>query len=183
MRRQVFAPSKQIETRLRVLHAVDRPIDELTVSTICFQAGISRQLFYRYFDSKFDIPYWYTVECDRVSVSEIGRSLTWEEGLEDFFSLLHEERDSLLHFATSKESRTSRHRADARRAEIFRETIELHNKVLTPELEFYAEMYANSFNKAFAQWTERGMVEDPRYMAMLTYGLVPIALRDAVQPS
>lgn len=43
-------------------------------------------------------------------------------------------------------------------------------------------MYANSFNKAFAQWIERGMVEDPGYMAMLTYGLVPIALRDAVQP-
>lgn len=183
MLRQVFAPSKQIETRLRVLHAIDRPIDELTVSAICSRAGISRQLFYRYFDSKFDIPYWYTVECDRVSITEIGRSLTWEEGLEDFFTLLHEERDSLLHFAVSKESRASRHRADARRVEVFRETIERNGKVITPELQFYAEMYANCFNKAFAQWTERGMVEDPGYMAMLAYGLVPAALRDAMQPS
>ena len=90
MRRQVFPLSKQVETRLRIMHAVDRPIDELTCAAICAKADVSRQLFYRYFDSKFDIPYWFATECDRSTISEIGRSLTWEEGFSDFFSLLHD---------------------------------------------------------------------------------------------
>ena len=180
MRRQVFPLSKQVETRLRIMHAVDRPIDELTCAAICAKADVSRQLFYRYFDSKFDIPYWFATECDRSTISEIGRSLTWEEGFSDFFSLLHDERKTLRHFTSSKESRSSRHRADARRADIFCETIALNGGIVDGDLRFYAEMYANCFNKAFATWIDSGMERAPEDMARLVCGLVPPALRKAV---
>ena len=181
MRRQVFLPSKQTETKLRILHAVDRPIDQMTTTMICERAGVSRQLFYRYFDSKFDLPFWYTVECDRISISEIGRSLTWMEGLEDFFTLISEEKESLMHFAKSKESQASRHQADERRAQILRETLaQYKNTELTSDLCFFIDSYANTFNKAFARWTQAGMGGDPVH---IVYELVPPPLRDAVEPT
>lgn len=165
------------------MHAVDRPIDELTCAAICEKAGVSRQLFYRYFDSKFDIPFWYTIECDRASIAEIGRTLTWQEGLEDFFSLLHDERDTFRHFAASKDSRATRHRADDRRSEIFIETIQLNGGEITDDLTFFAEMYANSFNKALALWISDGMTRSPSRMAGLLYEMAPLSLRKAVCPS
>ncbi len=114
------------------------------------------------------------------TISEIGRSLTWEEGFSDFFSLLHDERETLRHFTSSKESRSSRHRADARRADIFCETIALNGGIVDGDLRFYAEMYANCFNKAFATWIDSGMERAPEDMARLVCGLVPPALRKAV---
>ncbi len=165
------------------MHAVDRPIDELTCAAICERAGVSRQLFYRYFDSKFDIPFWYTLECDRASIAEIGRTLTWREGLEDFFTLLYDERDTFRHFAASKDSRAARHRADDRRSEVFSETIALNGGKLTDDLIFFSEMYANSFNKALALWISDGMTRSPVHMAQLLYELAPLPLREAVCPS
>ena len=48
-------------------------------------------------------------------------------------------------------------------------------------MRFYAEMYANCFNKAFATWIDSGMERAPEDMARLVCGLVPPpALRKAV---
>lgn len=182
MRKVLFQPSGQTATRLKVFHAVDRPIDTLTTTALCEKAGISRQLFYRYFESKYEIAFWYALECDAVSISQIGRTLTWMEGLEDFFFLMNEERDTLLHFAKSKESQAFRHRADERRIAVFQETIVQHHALtIDEELDFYIMSFANTFNKAYAWWLRRGMAFDPRKMARLTYELVPAALKNAME--
>lgn len=183
MRGQAFPYSRQTETRLRVLRAVDRPIDKLTCTQICEKAHISRQLFYRYFDSKFDIPIWYSTECDRVSISEIGRSLTWMGGLTDFFALLYREKDSLCWFSSNKESQASRHWADRRRTDVFRETIEDHGIEIDDDLAFQIDVYSNCFNKIFAIWMEEGMDREPEHIARLAYEFVPDSLRKAVCPA
>ena len=79
-----------------------------------------------------------------------------------------------------RDRRSSRHRADARRADIFCETIALNGGIVDGDLRFYAEMYANCFNKAFATWIDSGMERAPEDMARLVCGLVPPALRKAV---
>jgi AcrR family transcriptional regulator len=184
MRKQVFALSKQDETKLRVFRSVDKPVDKLTVADICKKAGISRQLFYRYFNSKFDPPIWYTVKCDVVTMAEIGRTLSWEEGLLGFYDLLRDEKEVLVLYVNSKEDLASRHWADERRARIFKETIsDFRHLDLTPEMEFYANSYANTFNKVFATWLQKGLKEEPAYMAKLTLGLVPQELYNALELS
>lgn len=182
MRRQLFPPAKQIETKLKIFHAIDRPIDQMTVSMICEKSGISRQLFYRYFDSKYDIPFWYTVECDRATISEIGRSLTWKDGLEDFFTLIYDERQIMRYFANSKDSRSSRHMADERRYDVFVETItQFRGKELDQELDFYASTFSNTFNKAFSMWIKQEMSIPPKTIAMYIYELVPTKLHNAME--
>lgn len=48
--------SPDLSTKMRILHAVNKSLDQITVSEICRNAGISRQTFYRHFESKYDIP-------------------------------------------------------------------------------------------------------------------------------
>lgn len=38
--------------KFKILHAVHRPLDELSVQKICRKAGISRKTFYRHFESR-----------------------------------------------------------------------------------------------------------------------------------
>ena len=59
-------------------------------------------------------------------------------------------------------------------------SIALNGGIVDGDLRFYAEMYANCFNKAFATWIDSGMERAPEDMARLVCGLVPPALRKAV---
>ena len=72
---------------MRIFHAVDRPIEELTVAAICRKAGVSKPTFYRHFDSKYDIARWISDFMNSMTLDEIGRTLTWDEGLESYFAL------------------------------------------------------------------------------------------------
>ena len=58
--------SPELSTKMRILHAVDKSLDRITVAEICRNAGISRQTFYRHFESKYDIPWWYSIFCRQV---------------------------------------------------------------------------------------------------------------------
>lgn len=48
--------SPDLSTKMKILHAVSKSLDQITVGEICRNAGISRQTFYRHFESKYDIP-------------------------------------------------------------------------------------------------------------------------------
>ena len=50
-------------TKMKIMHAVDKSLDRVTISEICEKAGISRQTFYRHFKSKYDIPWWFSIFC------------------------------------------------------------------------------------------------------------------------
>lgn len=65
---------------MRILHAVNKSLDQITVGEICHNAGISRQTFYRHFESKYDIPWWYSIFCRQFYLNEIGRTIDWKTG-------------------------------------------------------------------------------------------------------
>lgn len=73
------------ETKMRIAHAVDGPIEELTVEAICRKSGVSKPTFYRHFESKYDIAVWMSKLMSCATLDEIGRTLTWEEGLASYF--------------------------------------------------------------------------------------------------
>ena len=55
--------SPDLSIKMKILHAVNKSLDQITVAEICRNAGISRQTFYRHFESKYDIPWWYSIFC------------------------------------------------------------------------------------------------------------------------
>lgn len=74
-----------IELKLSVLDAMANlleniPIDKLTVSKICDEAGTSRSAFYRNFDDKYSVALWHIKFAHTQGVDQIGRTLPWYEG-------------------------------------------------------------------------------------------------------
>ena len=41
--------SPDLSIKMKILHAVNKSLDQITVAEICRNAGISRQTFYRHF--------------------------------------------------------------------------------------------------------------------------------------
>ena len=74
--------------RMRVVEAVTDPIRTLSVTEICRRAGISRQTFYSYFESKYAIGSWYALHCDTFTLDLIGRALSWREGYERWYTIM-----------------------------------------------------------------------------------------------
>lgn len=85
--------SPDVKTKMKILHAVDKSLDRITILEICENAGISRQTFYRHFKSKYDIPSWHTIFCRQFYLDEIGRSIDWETGYYHHLRLIAKERD------------------------------------------------------------------------------------------
>lgn len=83
----------EVQTKMNILHAVDKSLDKMTVSEICANAGITRQTFYRHFKSKYDIPWWHTIFCRQFFLDRIGRSLSWEIGYYHHLQLILEQED------------------------------------------------------------------------------------------
>ena len=85
--------SPEIRTKMKILHAVDRSLDQITISDICRNAGVSRQTFYRHFQSKYDIPAWHIIFCRQFYLNEIGRTVDWRTGYYHHLRLLSHEMD------------------------------------------------------------------------------------------
>lgn len=80
-------------TKMKIMHAVDKSLDRVTISEICEKAGISRQTFYRHFKSKYDIPWWFSIFCRQFYLNEIGRTIDWRTGYYHHIRLIATERD------------------------------------------------------------------------------------------
>ena len=85
--------SPEIRTKMKILHAVDKSLDRITIAEICENAGISRQTFYRHFESKYDIPWWHSIFCRQFYLNEIGRTIDWKTGYYHHLRLIAQERD------------------------------------------------------------------------------------------
>lgn len=85
--------SPDLSIKMKILHAVNKSLDQITVAEICRNAGISRQTFYRHFESKYDIPWWYSIFCRQFYLNEIGRTIDWKTGYYHHLRLIAQERD------------------------------------------------------------------------------------------
>lgn len=80
------------QEKMAVFHAIDKPVERLTVNEICMKCGISRKRFYELFDSKHAIVQWYLIWASSVSVYEAGRALSWRTSILRWLQLIEEER-------------------------------------------------------------------------------------------
>ena len=79
--------NQNLENRIAIIRAIaellkSRPLDEISVTDISGLAHISRATFYRHFPSKYDALRWVISIYSGVGIDEIGRTLSWHEGLE-----------------------------------------------------------------------------------------------------
>ena len=71
---------EDVRMRLRIMHAVDKSLDQIKVTDLCEKIGISRQMFYRYFDSKYSLHWWWPMHVHKFYLIEVGRTMDWETG-------------------------------------------------------------------------------------------------------
>lgn len=99
--------SPDLSIKMKILHAVNKSLDQITVAEICRNAGISRQTFYRHFESKYDIPWWYSIFCRQFYLNEIGRTIDWKTGYYHHLRLIAQERDSSVSPSSIRSTRPS----------------------------------------------------------------------------
>ena len=85
--------SPELKTKMKILDAVDKSLDQMSIAEICRNAGISRQTFYRHFNSKYDIPCWHSIYCRQFYLNEIGRTVGWRTGYYHHLRLIDQKRD------------------------------------------------------------------------------------------
>lgn len=176
MNERVFILQPSFEMKMRILHAVDRPLTDITVHEICEKCGISRQTFYYHFQSKQDIAYWHADLCQQLYLDEIGRTLGWSEALHNHFAMLAEER-SFYQFVVTH---ASPHPGDgarmiAHREQTLLETLAEYHGIAdpTPTLRFCVKAYAHVESTFAIQWFRRGMDTDPAEFAEMIEAIVP----------
>ena len=174
--------SKPDQIRLRILEAVDQPIGEMSVKMICDNAGISRQTFYNHFESKYDISLWFSYLIDDMTLRQIGRTATWEEGLLAYCSSIYERRSFFK--LTAKKRLADNHQgkrtAESHRSDEMRETLVMRGVERIPDdLSFCITYYARTECSAIGDWMRTGCTTLPAQMAHNMYELVPPLLREA----
>jgi len=182
MNKDFVAESADYEMKMNILHAVDRDLDLMTVGEICKRSGISRQTFYRHFETKYDIILWHALLCERLYLDEIGRSLSWREGYYHHFRLLSEERhfyEVSLQFSVHmapNENMMPRHRR-----EVILETLRDYRHIeLTETLRFALDAFVEMESHLANKWFRSGLHPEPAVFAELMESVVPPELHAAL---
>lgn len=134
--------------KIAILRGITAPIEYTTVDDICRNAGITRRMFYTQFRSKDEVFPWFLGLCADLSLHEIGRTLTWHEGVSLYLELLDLERSTIVACSTNDQNRTnsffmSLNPLYTRRIEVLEETLaDWRHVALTPQLRLAVRIYA-----------------------------------------
>lgn len=161
----IFLPAGA-ETKFRILHGIDRPINEMTVGQICENCHVSRPTFYAHFDSKYAIPFWLFDFAFDLYLAEIGRSVSWDEGIHGFLSLLYREKDYLPFAFIDNPSRNEvESRLQKRRDSMLATMKEYKGIDPDDELLYFIDHFVYYGNQMVATWCIEGMQVDPATFA------------------
>ena len=83
------------EVKFMILHAVTKPINNITVKEICENSHISKRTFYNHFQSKYDILPWFLDLTDTFFARKIGVSYSMREGLLKTYDFIYQENKFL----------------------------------------------------------------------------------------
>lgn len=170
------------DIRLSVLNAITEPIEDMTVSQISAAAGISRQTFYSLFPTKYDIAYWFIALAEERYLYEIGRTLTLEEGLLGFFTLIDSERESLAYaIERTPNKREIRVRLEKLENELLW-TIQSKGHEVDEDLKFCLAYTVESANCLLAGWCVHRRIETAETMARRLAMCVPSCLAEFARP-
>ena len=175
------------ETRMRIVRALNdllrdcQSIEKVTVSSLCSRAEVSRQTFYRHFESKYEVARWYySVIIGQSGVAQIGRTLTCYQGLLSALKLYYDDR---LFIKSAFEGRNNDYEmvyaaAVASMTEGIRQTVtDYAHAKLTPALEYCIAFCAKSLTMAISDWAREGFSYPPEILADYLVRCTPAELR------
>ena len=150
--------SPELRTKLRILRSIDCSLKTVSVQEICEKCGISRATFYYHFKSKNEIPLWYSKLIQEFTLSEVGRTLSWEDGLQKHFELLYKERDFYVSTINMTGQEFSKENMRGYRRDCITETLTRYRGAsLTEEFAFYIEAYIDIEIERTQHWFASGM--------------------------
>ncbi len=156
----------------------DMNFQDITINLICKNANISRASFYRVFDSKYEIPLWCQSFALEAGLREIGRTLTYVEGL----TVTHEGlmlfrplmRSVILHSDPYSIDEVGYHKY----IEDMVETLTVYKGiVIDNELQFQIEFTALAGAQTCKRWLAGKIDADATNLAALLDSCVPVRLR------
>ena len=166
--------------RRKIIDAVDQPLARLTVNDICQKAGISKQTFYSRFSSKYDIPNWFCAYHEKIFLYEIGRTLSWEDGLGGLFGAYENRRDFL--YFTSIQTRDTGSETKARHRMVLKETLERYRGIpVTHDVKFLIEAFLELEVFLAGEWFRSGMSPCGDVFTKLFIDCVPARLYSMLQ--
>ena len=140
-----------------VMHAVDGPLESITVDHICERSGISRSKFYELFSSKYDIGYWYLTFVYDVSLGRIGRDLDWRDGIRLCLDLFDQERTYFTYTSETPENvRSLFWLVQGDRERMVGEVLGERGVTMTPKLQSEVRIYAKIVDLFLNDWVSSG---------------------------
>lgn len=174
-----------VQLKLKIMHAVDRSLDQITVSRICKRAGVSRQVFYRNFDSKYSLHWWWPMHCHRFFLVEVGRTVDWETGYFHHVRLLSLERDffKIATHYTVNNSCTKSIMPNFRKCALI-ETLQDYRHVHIDEnLMFCIDSWVKMETEVFTEWYRLDTTPEPREAVKRLIDIMPTRLYDSLHIS
>lgn len=176
----IFA-GEDVQLKLKVMHAVDKSLDQITVSSICEKAGISRQTFYRHFDSKYSLHWWWPMHVHRFYLAEVGRTLSWQTGYARHLELLGLERDyfKIATQYTASFSPTRGIMPHFRKCTLLETLQDYQGVEVGDDLMFCVENWVRTETDVLTEWFRLDSTPDPAEAAHRLVAIMPRALFDA----
>lgn len=182
-----ITPPQDYEHRMKIVAATDSLMedhcfDEITVTKICEEAQISRSTFYRYFTDKYLIIQWYSDLIASTGIFEIGRTLSWYEGLLYTIQGHHDFQRLFVQAsrATGYNS-LSRHAERARRHNLIETVTKYKHAELSDELNMQIVSLSISETMIMMRWMKKGMAKSPAEMARLITTTIPCDLYELLK--
>ncbi|MDR1183242.1 MAG: TetR/AcrR family transcriptional regulator [Coriobacteriales bacterium] len=171
--------SHDIEMKLKIIRAIDAPIEELSVQNIAARCGISRQTFYRHFSSKDEMLTWHNLYSRSITIGKVGRSFTWLEAYASHLNLMIED----ISFYRNIINRTDLHEVAVRFTEqVFLDLLESKRSLETTEtLRFAAHAQAILDVRFLVEWIRSDMAMEPETLARHIVECIPRPLYEALE--
>ena len=149
-------------------------LDQIKVSDLCRDAGISRTTFYIYFKDVFSIPEWYWNYGCRTVMSKIGQEYSWTEGHRRMYAYIQSNK-VIGPAVTLKRTNWQEFEFTAAESEsVHRENLEKKaGRKLTPEEEKQLHYFSYAAASITHKWKVEGAKESPEEMAEILTAITP----------
>lgn len=179
MRENKKRAEEQISSRKKLFLSLEyllskKSLDNIMVSEIIKESGLSRKTFYRNFRDKYDLAGWYFFCLFESSFGMITSGTDWDHALLRFLDTCEKKAIILCHAYSSRDING----LTAYDIQITKKTYEkyLQNKgadISTKEMQFAIEIASLGGTHIIIQWLFTGMKEDKHFLKDLIKRTLP----------
>lgn len=172
-----------LEASLKKL-LLQKPLDKITISDLTADCGISRMAFYYHFKDIYDLVEWVCLEDAQRALQGKKTYDTWQEGLEQIFEAVLENKPFILNvYRSVSREQIENYLFQLTRA-LIRGVVEekaVGTGLSEEEKEFIADFYKYSFVGVMLDWVRGGMKEPPEQVVGRVSQMTHGQLRSAIE--